>query len=656
MNDNQMPAPGLAMTNNVMSEVTKMTPPNTGQKVISSAKSSQNGGKVKRKIILADLGKMRKVIMDTHQVQDGPKTGRVVVPLHSEKDLFMTGGMVGSPVLAYGNGPLLTNVEVITIFWGNSWTQAPQTTLVTRINEFFDFILTSSLIDMLGEYNVPGKAIGHGSRIGTYTETGSQPGGNTGNITDAEMQQQLQTWINNHNVSEPNANTLYFIYLPNGVSLSGPAGSGASCTDFCGYHWYISGSNPEIYYAAMPFPGCNGCLGGLAEIDSLTSVSSHELCESITDPQPWSGWNSAQGEIGDICAWQTQLLGGFTVQKEWSNSQGACVVQPSTPQVGPWSGWNSLGGWIDRLTVGKNQDGRLEVFARGSDGAVWHNWQVVPNGNWSGWNSLGGWVDIVSVAANQDGRLELFARGADGAVWHNWQVAPNGNWSGWNSLGGWVDLISVGQNADGRLEIFARGADKALWHNWQVTPNGNWSGWNSLSGWIDMISLNQNQDGRLEIFARGSDGAVWHIWQTAPNSGWSGWNSLSGWIDMLTIGKNQDGRLEIFARGADKAVWHNWQVTPNGNWSGWNSMGGWIDEIAVGNNLDGRLELFARGSDQALWHNWQTAPNNGWSGWNSLGGWIDMLAVDENADGRLEVFARGSDAAVWHNWQTSPNN
>ena len=35
-----------------------------------------------------------------------------------------------------------------------------------------------------------------------------------------------------------------------------------------------------------------------------------------------------------------------------------------------------------------------------------------------------------------DGRLEIFARGTDYALWHNWQVSPGGSWSGWNSLGG----------------------------------------------------------------------------------------------------------------------------------------------------------------------------------------------------------------------------
>jgi subtilisin family serine protease len=296
-----------------------------------------------------------------------------------------------------------------------------------------------------------------------------------------------------------------------------------------------------------------------------------------------------------------------------------------------WSGWDSLGGWIDRVELARNADGRLEVFARGADGAVWHNWQTAPNNGWSGWASMGGWVDIIEVAQNSDGRLEVFARGADGAVWHNWQTAPNNGWSGWASMGGWVDLIEVAQNADGRLEIFARGADGAVWHNWQTAPSNDWSGWASMGGWVDIIEVGQNEDGRLEVFARGSDGAVWHNWQTAPNNGWSGWASLGGWVDLIEVAENQDGRLEVFVRGADGAVWHNWQTAPNNGWSGWASMGGWIDRLEVDPNADSRLEIFARGADGALWHNWQTAPNNGWSGWASMGGWIDLIEVAQNA-------------------------
>ncbi|MDQ2733619.1 MAG: hypothetical protein M3Y55_01205, partial [Pseudomonadota bacterium] len=97
----------------------------------------------------------------------------------------------------------------------------------------------------------------------------------------------------------------------------------ASCTGFCGYHSDISG---QIFYAAMPYPGCKGCTGSLSTLAALTSTSSHELCEAITDPIPGEGWyDSHNGEIGDICAWNTKKVGAYTVQLEWSNKAKKCV-------------------------------------------------------------------------------------------------------------------------------------------------------------------------------------------------------------------------------------------------------------------------------------------------------------------------------------------
>ena len=43
----------------------------------------------------------------------------------------------------------------------------------------------------------------------------------------------------------------------------------------------------------------------------------------------------------------------------------------------------------------------------------------------------------------------IFARGSDGAVWHMWQTAPSNGWSGWYSLGGWIDLLEVWPEAPG---------------------------------------------------------------------------------------------------------------------------------------------------------------------------------------------------------------
>jgi hypothetical protein len=59
---------------------------------------------------------------------------------------------------------------------------------------------------------------------------------------------------------------------------------------------------------------------------TLRDASSHELCEAITDPIPGQGWyDDTNGEIGDICAWQTKKVGDYTVQLEWSNQANQCL-------------------------------------------------------------------------------------------------------------------------------------------------------------------------------------------------------------------------------------------------------------------------------------------------------------------------------------------
>lgn len=177
--------------------------------------------------------------------------------------------------------------------------------------------MNSALIDQLAEYDVPGQAIRHGSLIGTATI--AQPA-LSHSVTDAAIQKMLQQEIKKKSVPKPGTNTLYFVYLQPGTAVV--QGGSRSCQAFCGYH---DSFGKGIYYAVMPFPNCAGCLGGLSNLDALTSTSSHELCEAITDPIPGQGWyDDTHGEIGDICAWQTKKLGNYTVQLEWSNKHASC--------------------------------------------------------------------------------------------------------------------------------------------------------------------------------------------------------------------------------------------------------------------------------------------------------------------------------------------
>jgi len=131
----------------------------------------------------------------------------------------------------------------------------------------------------------------------------------------------------------------YALYFPNGKTITqGGTRSGGS-GGFCAYHGTLNTtSNGEIYYGVLPDNQSGGMSvgGGSAPsaFQNMTSYSSHEMVETITDPEvglattyspPLAWYDSVNGEIGDICAWQTKKIGAYTVQLEWSNQANACV-------------------------------------------------------------------------------------------------------------------------------------------------------------------------------------------------------------------------------------------------------------------------------------------------------------------------------------------
>ena len=220
--------------------------------------------------------------------------------------------------MTYRGGPLLTSVDAVTVYAGAAWRDDPLATLARDLDAFFDFVVASELVDQLAEYSVSAYPIGHGTHSGSVQLPSVEL---STTAADADLRTILQHAISDGTLPQPGPNRLYNLFLPPGVAVE--LQGARSCQAFCGYHNDIGG---KIFYAVMPFPGCNGCTGGLSQLDALTSTSSHELCEAITDAVPGTGWyDDANGEIGDICAWQTKDLDGHKVQLEWSNKQGKCL-------------------------------------------------------------------------------------------------------------------------------------------------------------------------------------------------------------------------------------------------------------------------------------------------------------------------------------------
>ncbi len=160
-------------------------------------------------------------------------------------------------------------------------------------------------------------------------------------IDDSAIQSQIAKWIAAGKLPPNDGNTIYSILFPPGIKVT--QGGTSSCVSggFCAYHGTSAGANgKDILYAVLPDQGpgsgCNAGCGGSTLLNNVTSVLSHELAETITDPEvgfaqdyapPLAWYDVTNGEIGDICNASQGTLLGWTVQREWSNVDNACVTQ-----------------------------------------------------------------------------------------------------------------------------------------------------------------------------------------------------------------------------------------------------------------------------------------------------------------------------------------
>jgi hypothetical protein len=145
----------------------------------------------------------------------------------------------------------------------------------------------------------------------------------------------------------------------------------------------------------------------------------------------WSGWSSLNGYLTGDPVVARNADGRLEVFARGTSNALYHIWQQTT---GGWSGWSSLNGNLTSdPVVGQNADGRLDVFAGGTSNAVYHIRQLTLGGAWSGWNSLDGAVKgppflrTLAVGRNADGRLDVFAWVINNALYHIYQPVP-GNW------------------------------------------------------------------------------------------------------------------------------------------------------------------------------------------------------------------------------------
>jgi hypothetical protein len=146
-------------------------------------------------------------------------------------------------------------------------------------------------------------------------------------LTAGQLFAELNSYINTNHLPR-GINTEYFILTPPTVGScddSSTMNPVCGIANYCGWHTSAgSPSNPsaQIVYANMPWLSGTGCDVNrelayaygtpypnlyMSGIDPVVGVFSHELAESMTDPDPGTGWFGLGGgadEIGDKCAYQ----------------------------------------------------------------------------------------------------------------------------------------------------------------------------------------------------------------------------------------------------------------------------------------------------------------------------------------------------------------
>jgi hypothetical protein len=205
----------------------------------------------------------------------------------------------------------------------------------------------------------------------------------TNNVSRSDMEAYINGLITAQVAPAPNGNTIYMLYLPDGiVAILDNGQLNTKCGVYEGYHLQLPGYVDNWAFAQR-------CLHNTqAGIDDATNTGSHEVIEAATDPtsqgfgagaasgQPWNDdvWTilggGANTEVADLCLGTIWTEGGFQYQRVWSTSAAALGGDPCVPTIpDPYYNTSPDLGWYP-VTAGTSIDITLTA------------WSTAPTGDW----------------------------------------------------------------------------------------------------------------------------------------------------------------------------------------------------------------------------------------------------------------------------------
>jgi hypothetical protein len=194
---------------------------------------------------------------------------------------------------------------------------------------------------------------------------------------------------------------------------------------------------------------------------------------------------------------------------------------------GSWSGWQALGGGLSSAPSATARRGTeyFDVAVRGTDNQIYHRW-FSPSTGWAGWDSLGGAATSAPTINSQaDGILNVFIRGTDGAVWQKSWTGTE--YTGWFTLGGQIIGAPVAiTTVPGTVDLFVRGVDRAIYQkHWN---GGAWTEWVQIDPTPVDSSPAAVADGQaaVDLFARHNGGISYKFWRDSWGP-WTAWGPVA---------------------------------------------------------------------------------------------------------------------------------
>jgi hypothetical protein len=358
----------------------------------------------------------------------------------------------------------------------------------------------------------------------------------------------------------------------------------------------------------------------------------------------------------------------------------------------PWSDWQVEVTSFEvegAPAVSSWQEGRLDVFVRGTDNNLYH--RVYENDAWQGadWEEMSDGNEIeTSPGAVSWGhnRIDLFAVW-DQQVHH--RAFQNGVWSAWgeNLEGVTADGLAAASWKIERVDVLVRASDDFMSRRfWESGAVYGWMNWENVAGvathLLSAPAAVATGLNRIDCFGRGDSDHLIHGWyQGAFQQPWEVIDTTLAIKDApaavsgVTAGQ---GRVDVFVRGPDDHMKHRiyfsalqpyqpggpiiYTVVPNDTLSKiaqWNGMT--LTQLLALNPQITNPNLIHPGEQIVVGFN-QAVPGHG--DWQTGGSWEDigtgLLASSPAAVGcwnsgflkRIDCFAQDADHKLIHTWWT----